>query len=314
MNSGRIFAWLTGVVGLVVLMAAAMSATGWWSGPLGEVGPGRPEASAVAPAASDPAPPVVRLDPARAFALDFGRRPPRAGLVFDMATGDALWRRNTYRELPIASLTKVMTALVAVERIEPEEAVDIPHAAINVTGSAVGLKVRRGRDVPAEALMNAMLIQSGNDAAVALAVHAAGSQREFVALMNERAREMGLECTRFVSVHGLEDANRSCVADLARLTRAAMDEPRIAAIARRPKASLRVPIPGGRLEVASTNPLLQSGYPGTVGLKTGYTNTAGQCLIGVVERGSERYGVILLRSPAAGEQGRQLLGKAFRSG
>jgi serine-type D-Ala-D-Ala carboxypeptidase (penicillin-binding protein 5/6) len=166
------------------------------------------------------------------------RRPPRAGLVFDLDSGDVLWRRNERRRLPIASLTKIMTALVVTERAAPTERVRIRRR-LRYTGSAVGM-LPRGRRVPLEPLLNGLIILSGNDAAVALAEHVAGSERRFVRLMNESALELGLRCTRFASPHGLERGDRSCAADLAVLATLAMRNRRTARIAARPRAALAI--------------------------------------------------------------------------
>ena len=157
-----------------------------------------------------------------------------------------------------------------------------------------------------ESLLNGLMLVSGNDAAIALAVHVSGNERKFVRLMNEKARLWGLRCTRFASSHGLEDGNRSCAADLAVITRLAMREPRIARIARRPQVSFRFPIKGGRLFLAGHNPLLRAGYRGAIGLKTGYTDAAGRCFVGVARRGRAH-----ARRRAAGlTQPAQALGEA----
>ena len=119
----------------------------------------------------------------------------------------------------------------------------ITRAALRYSGSGVGV-LPKGKRVRLEALLNGLMLVSGNDAAIALAVHVSGSERRFVRLMNEKARLWGLRCTRFASSHGLEDGNRSCAADLAVLTRLAMREPRIARIARRPPGVVPVPDQG----------------------------------------------------------------------
>ena len=152
---------------------------------------------------------------------------------------------------------------------------------------------------------------SGNDAAIALAVHVSGSERRFVALMNRRAREWGLSCTHFASSHGLEAGNRSCTRDLAVLTRLAMSKPRIRRVARRRQAELRFPIKGGKLYLYGHNPLMRMGYAGTIGLKTGYTEAAGRCFVGVVRRGARRLGVVLLDSRDPAKHAPKLLDAAF---
>ena len=240
------------------------------------------------------------------------RRPPRAGLVFDLDSGEVLWRRDPTRVLSIASLTKIMTALIVVERTRPSDPVRITQAALDYTGSGIGM-LPKGRRVRAEALLNGLLIVSGNDAAIALAAHVAGSERRFVGLMNARAREWGLTCTRFASSHGLEAGNRSCARDLAALTRLAMAKPRIRRVARRRQAILRFPIKGGKLYLYGHNPLMRLGYPGAIGLKTGYTEEAGRCFVGVVRRGGRRLAVVLLHSRDPGKQAPRLLDEAYSS-
>jgi len=181
-----------------------------------------PPAAPSAPEADDAA---VDLDSVDAFHLRF-RKPPRAGMVFDLDSGEVLWRLNAERQLPMASLTKMMTALLVAERTRPRERVRITRAALTYRGSGVG-RLPRGRRVPIEALLHGLMLPSGNDAAIALAVHVSGDEGDFVDAMNRRAQELGLECTRFVSSHGLEAGNRSCAADLAELARLDMRQFRI---------------------------------------------------------------------------------------
>jgi D-alanyl-D-alanine carboxypeptidase (penicillin-binding protein 5/6) len=253
--------------------------------------------------------PAIPLTGVDAFHVPL-RRPPRAALVFDLDSGDVLWRRRPLRVLPMASLTKIMTALLVVERTKPDEPVRITPAALRYTGSGVGL-LPRGRRVRLETLLNGLLIVSGNDAAIALAVHVAGSERRFVRLMNRRAGEWGLDCTHFASSHGLEKGNRSCARDLAVLTRLAMSKPRIRRIARRRQVSFRFPIKGRRLYLTGHNPLMRLGYRGAVGLKTGYTSEAGRCFVGVARRGGRRMGVVLLNSRDPSRHAPVLLDEAF---
>lgn len=241
------------------------------------------------------------------------RRPPTAALVFDLESGDVLYRLRPLRIASIASLTKIMTALVVTDEARPSERVKITRAALRYSGSGVGV-LPQGKRVRLETLLNGLMIVSGNDAAIALAVHVSGSEKRFVALMNEKARLWGLRCTRFVSSHGLEDGNRSCAADLAVLARLAMRKLRIMRIVRRPQASFRFPIKGGRLYLAGHNPLIRAGYRGAIGLKTGYTSAAGRCFVGVARRGGRTLGVVLLNSPNPDAQAPKLLDLGFRLG
>jgi serine-type D-Ala-D-Ala carboxypeptidase (penicillin-binding protein 5/6) len=270
--------------------------------------PTEPRASDAALVQAEPVPDVP-LGGVDAFHVNL-RKPPRAGLVFDLDTGEVLWRHRPMLVSPMASLTKIMTALLVVERSRPDDPVRITRAALRYTGSGIGL-LPRGKRVRLETLLNGLLIVSGNDAAIALAVHLAGSEQRFVAMLNERAARWGLECTHFASSHGLEDGNRSCPRDLAVLTRLAMAEPRIRRIVRRRQVDFRFPIKGGRLYLYGHNPLIRLGYPGAIGLKTGYTNAAGRCFVGVARRNGRRLAVVLLNSADPAKHAPKLLNAAF---
>ena len=300
-------------------MAAALLATvGWLALGAADTSDRAASLALVAPVVSAPDKPQkpdeslarVALDRPDTLTATLEKR-PAAGLVFDIDSGEVLWREDPRERLPIASLTKIMTALLVVDEAKPDDRYRITREAIDFSGSAVGLP--RGKRVEVESLLNATLIQSGNDAATALAIGVAGSERRFVKLMNERAEELGLDCTRFVSPDGLEPRNRSCAADLAALTRLAMDEPRITRIVRKKEAAVPFPIPGGRQSLATTNPLLRTGYAGTIGLKTGFTERAGPCLAGVVRRGDRTLAVVLIDSTDPNRDARELLDRAFRA-
>ena len=256
--------------------------------------------------------PDVPLNGVDSFYLRM-RRPPDAALLFDVGSGEVLWRHRPLTRLPVASLTKIMTAIVVTERARPRARVRITRAALRYQGSGVGV-LPRGKRVRLETLLNGLLLVSGNDAAIALAVHVGGTERRFVALMNERARRLGLRCTRFADSHGLSAANISCARDLAVLTRLAMTNRRIARIARRRQVSFRFPIKGGRVFFSGHNPLIRAGYRGAVGLKTGYTLRAGRCFVGVARRGSRTLAVVLLDSPNTLKQSARLLNEGFRNG
>jgi D-alanyl-D-alanine carboxypeptidase len=250
------------------------------------------------------------LDPVR---LDF-RHPPRSGLLFDVDTGQVLWRRDPERVLPIASLTKMMTALVVVANSRPDDRVRVTKEALAYQGSGIGLLPRGGKLLPLETMLNGMLIVSGNDAAIALSQRVGGTQGHFVKMMNDRAQQMGLPCSRFSRPDGYQDAgNHSCAADLAAIARAVLDQPRLARIVKRRKAILPFPIKGGKLWLYSHNPLIVAGYPGATGIKTGYTDAAGECIVATATRHGRRLGVVLLHSPDIGKQATQLLNAGFRA-
>jgi D-alanyl-D-alanine carboxypeptidase (penicillin-binding protein 5/6) len=239
------------------------------------------------------------------------KRPPRSGLLFDLDTGAVLWRRQPDRVLPIASLTKMMTAILVVDRARPTAKVRVTKEALAYKGSAVGV-LPKGKRIKLETMLNGLLLPSGNDAAIALAQRMSGTVAQFVERMNERAGDLGLSCTRFSSPDGFEDAgNHSCAIDLAEMARALLDRPRLARIVKRRRAVLPFPIKGGRIYLFNNNPLLRTGYPGTIGVKTGYTDAAGRCLVAAARRNGRRLGVVLLRSPDPGKQATQLLNRGF---
>jgi D-alanyl-D-alanine carboxypeptidase len=224
-----------------------------------------------------------------------------------------LWRRNPTRILPIASLTKMMTALLVVRNAAPGAMVRITREARQAPGSRVGMLPRR-KPVRVESLLYGLLLPSGNDAAHALAQRVSGQSRDFVVLMNDQAQKMNLGCSHFSSVDGFVDTgNHSCAIDLAALARAVLDEARLARIVGARSSVLRFPTKGGKLYLFNNNPLLRVGYPGTIGVKTGYTDAAGHCLVAAVRRNGHRLGVVLLHSPDTGTQARKLLDRGFRA-
>jgi D-alanyl-D-alanine carboxypeptidase (penicillin-binding protein 5/6) len=239
------------------------------------------------------------------------RPAPAGGVLFNLDSGQVLWRRDPDVERPIASLTKLMTALVIVETRAPMSPVRITRAAYETAGSKVGV-LPLGKLVHTESLLYGLLLPSGNDAAVALAQADDGNVARFVARMNLRAAQLGLSCTRYASPSGYIDAdNFSCPADLAELAHIDLGQPRIARVTGSGTAIVPLPIKGGKLYLDNNNPLLMANYPGTTGMKTGYTIAAGECLVATAERRGVRLGVVLLHTPNWLTQAEQLLNAGF---
>ena len=192
----------------------------------------------------------------------------RAYLVQNGATGEVLARSHDHAHLPIASITKLMTVLVALQHSRLDDVVTVSRRAANVGESSIHLE--KGERLRVRDLVEAALIQSANDAAVALAEHVAGSQAGFVAMMNEEAQELGLHDTHFANPDGLDaPGHYSSAHDVTRLARIAMKNPVIRAVVRRSTAT----IAGGRV-LYTWNDLLSS-LPGVFGVKTGHTAAAG---------------------------------------
>ena len=237
--------------------------------------------------------------------------PLRSGLLFDVTTGQVLWAREPARVVPMASLTKMMTALVVMAHALPQAQVRITSDALHYTGSGIGL-LSKGKQVALTTLLYGLLLPSGNDAAIALADYVAGTQSNFIALMNERAQQLGLSCTHFTSVSGIVDrGNHTCAQDLALIAHLVLQQPLLARIVGSRSAILPFPIKGGKLFLYNNNPLLVLRYPGTDGVKTGFTDAAGQCLVATVRRGRRWLGVVLLHSGDTSIQAQQILNMAF---
>jgi serine-type D-Ala-D-Ala carboxypeptidase (penicillin-binding protein 5/6) len=235
----------------------------------------------------------------------------RSGMLFDVRTGQVLWQRNPGLQVPIASLTKMMTALVVVAHSKPSARVLITRQAVHFTGSGVG-ELPLGKRVREIALLYGLLLPSGNDAAIALAQHVAGTQAAFISMMNQRADQLGLGCSHFSTVSGvIDDGNHSCALDLAVLAHLVLTEPTLAPIVASRSAVVPFPIKGGKLWLYNNNPLLQMGYPGTDGVKTGFTTAAGLCLVAAAKRGHDWLAAVLLHSSDPQYQATELLNAGF---
>jgi len=281
----------------------------------GSHGSAATHAAAVSPAGLPLAKPALLLhgidDPAAdPIQLSF-KRPPRAGLLFNLQTGQVLWQRNAFKRVRIASLTKMMTALITVQSTKPGEEVLVTKAAVEAAGSKVGV-LPLHKHVRVETMLYGLLLPSGNDAAIALAQHVSGSESAFVRMMNAEAARLGMGCTRYSSPSGYVDqGNYSCAADLAVLAHVDEGQHRIARVAHTLSAVMPFPIKGGKLYLYNNNPLLIYHYPGTTGLKTGFTDAAGRCLVATADRDGVKLGVVVLNSDAPGTQAKQLLDRGF---
>jgi D-alanyl-D-alanine carboxypeptidase (penicillin-binding protein 5/6) len=223
--------------------------------------------------------------------------PPRAGILFDVESGRVLWQHDPGRPLPIASLTKMMTALIIAERHRPGERVTITPQALAYQGSGVGV-LPKGEKVPLRDLLYGLLLVSGNDAAIALAQHDAGSVPAFVERMNRRARRLDLRCSRFSSPSGIFDrGNYSCPRDLAALARADLAIRRVRRLVGADHVRFPFPVKGGHLDLYNNNPFIRAGMKGITGVKTGYTEAAGRCYVITRRFGGHHLGVVLLDTP-----------------
>ena len=207
----------------------------------------------------------------------------KAAILMEQETGEVLCQQNAHDKLEPASVTKIMTLLLGMEAIDggqlsTGDTVTVSAHAASMGGSQVYLK--EGEQMTVDDLLKAVAVVSGNDAAVALAEHIAGSEEAFVSRMNQRAAELGMEDTTFLNCTGLPAAGHLTSAyDIALMSRALLSHPDIRQYTTIWMDSIR----GGQFQLSNTNRLVRF-YPGCTGLKTGSTDSAGYCLSASAER------------------------------
>ena len=226
--------------------------------------------------------------------------------------GREVWARNPSTRLPPGSLAKMMTALLVIERADLRSVVPVSLEASRETGTRLGLAP--GDRVIVLELLAATLIGSANDACHVLAEHVAGSETKFVALMNARARELGLSNTRFANACGHDAPGmHSTARDLARLAETAMGNPVFAKMAGLEDGWINTAGAGKKFSLKNKN-LLIGRYRGAIGVKTGFTGSAGKCLVALAERGGKRVLLVLLNAPDRWWKAEEILDAAFAHG
>jgi D-alanyl-D-alanine carboxypeptidase len=205
----------------------------------------------------------------------------QSAILMDAATGTVLFEKNAEERRLIASTTKIMTALVILERFgNLDEMLAVPVKAVGVEGSSMYLQA--GQQISVRDLLYGLLLKSGNDAAAALAIHCSGSIEEFAVLMNQKARELGMKNSSFQNPHGLNaEEHYSTARDMAVLTRAAHENDNFSKIVGSKYAQLN------GITIKNHNRMLWS-YDGADGVKTGYTKNAGRCLVSSATRDGMR--------------------------
>ena len=218
----------------------------------------------------------------------------QSALVMEMSSGRTLYQKDADTPMPVASTTKILTALTALEHGDITESVTVSPAAAAAEGSSMYLAA--GETLPLEQLLYGLMLSSGNDAAVAIAEHF-GSVEEFVAMMNQKAQALGAASTHFTNPNGLPDeAHYSTARDMAVITAAALQNPTFAQIV----ASKSHTVPGSETNQPRTlvnhNRLLNM-YDGCIGVKTGFTKAAGRCLVSAASRGGMTLICVTLNAP-----------------
>ena len=219
--------------------------------------------------------------------------------------GVVLWAGQPHARLPPASLAKLMTALLALERGKLDETVTVGKGVLQATGTRIGLKP--GEKLSARDLLAATVVRSANDACRALADHIS---KGFVRAMNERAAALGLSDTHFADPCGHDRKGQySSAADLARLAEEVMRHDEYMRLSRTHKVTFKT-LEGRVFTLNNTNALLGR-YEGAIGIKTGYTEGAGNCLVALAERDGVRVMAVLLNAPNRWWNAAGLLDRAF---
>ena len=232
----------------------------------------------------------------RVYKKKFRAAAPRseAILLKDLSTGRILFEQRANEQMPPASLTKIMSAVVILSEGNLDDSVVISRRA--AAALPTKLYLRRGQVFPLRGLLEAMLIRSANDACLAAAEHIAGTEQAFVVKMNAKAQELGLTNTQFRNACGFNMVQHySTAEELAKLTEYAMGYETFSTIVKEPMSVLRQVNQSREFVSRNTNRLLGV-MDGVVGVKTGYTKAAGRCLITVVRRGDKELLLVLLNS------------------
>ncbi len=240
-----------------------------------------------------------------------------SAILVDANSGAVLYERSPDAPRPPASVTKILTALVILEHGQPTDTVVVSRTAAQTGGHRLGL--RAGQRISLGDLVAAILIRSANDAAVAAAEHVGGSLGGFVELMNDKATELGMAASRFSNPHGLDEPFHFATArDLATLTRVALENPTFASLVRTRQARLTVWKPRRRAfvpqsRIVQNHNRLLGHLQGADGVKTGYTDSAGRCLVASASRGDQRLIAVLLNDPRRWTDAAALLEYGFGS-
>ena len=217
-------------------------------------------------------------------------------IAIEASTGRIIYEKDANTKVPMASTTKIMTAIVALEQNLPTDTVVVSNNAAWTGGSNVALK--KDDEIQLSELMYGLMLNSGNDAAVAIAEHTSGTVEEFAKLMNQKAKEIGAFSTNFVTPHGLDSKDHYSTAyDMAIITKYALENPTIQKLVSTSHYTMKFKN-GKTKQLSNTNPLL-SFYQGANGVKTGYTGLAGKCLVASAKRNDLEIIAVILGSPSS---------------
>ncbi len=248
---------------------------------------------------------VLVLQAAGVLAMEPPKITARSAILLDRSTGRILYSKNAYEQLPMASTTKIMTAILALESGRLDDVVKVSEYAASVGGSSVDLDV--GEEKTLEELVYGLILRSGNDAATAIAEHLAGSVEKFSKKMTDRARRLGAVQTNFMNPHGLHhEEHYSTAYDMALITAHAMSIPLFYKIST--TEEIKISWPGRPYDRLLRNQnRLPEMYEGGDGVKTGWTTPAGRCFVGSATRDGWQLVSVVLNAPQMWEDTIEML-------
>ena len=231
----------------------------------------------------------------------------KASALYNPDTNTFLYQSNASSRLPMASTTKIITALIALETLDPDEVISVPKDAVGIEGSSLYLK--ENDRLTARDLVYGVLLQSANDAATVLALHISGSIDDFAEKMNERAAKIGAYDTSFQNPHGLDHEDHYTTAhDLALIAAEALSNDAFRRIAGTYKYSFK--LGDEERTVINHNKLLKA-YDGCIGVKTGYTKKSGRCLVSAAEKDDITLIAVTLSDPSDWSDHKSMLDYGF---
>lgn len=234
--------------------------------------------------------------------------------LINAVTGEVVVEKNAKVKKSMASTTKIMTLITALENSSLDDVVTVCKEAPLTEGSSAYIK--SGAKISMRDLLYGLMLNSGNDAAIAVAYHISGNTEAFAKLMNETAKKIGVTDTQFKNPNGLEaDGHYTTAYDLAKITQYAMDNDDFTAIVSTKSYTAAMTLPDGsveRIEYINHNRLLNELY-GCIGVKTGYTQAAGRCLVSATRRGNSQYIAVTLNDPNDWNTHKELHNEAYKS-
>ena len=219
----------------------------------------------------------------------------QSAILIEAESGGVVWEKNAHTRLPMASTTKIMTALVALELASPDTVICVDARAVGTEGSSVYLS--EGETLTLEELLYALMLESANDAAVAIAIGVSGSEEAFVDAMNAKATSLGLSDTHFANPHGLDaEAHYTTAYELGRIAQVALQNSLFQTIVSTRKTTIPHQNADGVRLLVNHNKMLRQ-YDGCIGVKTGYTKKSGRCLVSAAERDGVTVIAVTIDSP-----------------